>query len=240
MKLTICATACFMFICFYGFCQSTTPNDPELAFGEGSIMLNDGTELKGLVRYNSKTGVLTYENGTVSGSYLSRNVIAFEFFDDQKNLQRVFYSLEYEDPSNSVKRWLFFEVVKEFGNFAVLSKNDPLTAKSDPGAWYFDQTYPDQQINRRVVYQQVETIYFMNGAGEIKPYLRVKNKMIDNTAWFDRNSSREKIVDKDLLEEFTGVHYPQIKKFIKDNQLFLDYKEDLLRVLDYYSELIGQ
>jgi hypothetical protein len=82
--------------------------NPELVWGEGSILLNDGSELKGLVRYNDKDNVLSYQSGDQSGSYTSRHVRHFEFFDERTNKQRIFYSFPFEDPQNNVERNLFF------------------------------------------------------------------------------------------------------------------------------------
>ena len=95
-------------------------------------MTNDGSEAKGLLKYNDKNGLLSYENGSDSRTFTARNVVGFEFFDEGMRKQRIFYSFPYEDSQNNIKRPLFFEVIKEFESFAVLSKVDPLEIDHEP------------------------------------------------------------------------------------------------------------
>lgn len=109
-------------------CQEKTASkvflERSIDWSEGSIMLNDGNELKGVIKYNDNTGVLNYENGNVSRSLTSKSVAGFEFFDEGQNRQRIFYSLLFDDPATNVKKHSFFEVLIEFKTFAVLSKRD--------------------------------------------------------------------------------------------------------------------
>ena len=100
--------------------QSALPLSIE--WSSGSAMTNDGTELKGLLKYNDKSGLLFYENRNDTKTLTARKVVGFEFFDEKLGKQRVFYSFPYEDSKNNIKRPLFFEAIKEFERFAVLSK----------------------------------------------------------------------------------------------------------------------
>lgn len=86
---------------------------------------------------------------------------------------------------------------------------------------------------------QVETIYFMNTTGDIKPYLEIVERDIDGWA-FDRNKTKNKIVDKHLLEEYAGKDFEALEDFAKKNDLSFKSKEDLLKIMDHYKELVGQ
>ena len=103
-----------------------------IEWSSGSILTNDGTELKGLLKYNDKNGLLSYENGNDTKILTARKVAGFEFLDEKIGKQRVFYSFPYEDSQNNVKRHLFFEAIKEFDRFAVLSKVDPVEIDQSP------------------------------------------------------------------------------------------------------------
>ena len=96
-----------------------------IEWSSGSIMTNDGSELKGLLKYNDKNGILSYQNGGDTRAFTARNVAGFEFFDEGMRKQRIFYSFPYEDSQSNIKRPLFFEVIKEFESFAVFRKSTP-------------------------------------------------------------------------------------------------------------------
>ena len=214
-----------------------------IGWSEGSILLNDGTELKGLLRYNDKTGLLSFEKGSDSRSFTSRNVAGFEFHDEQTNKQRVFYTFPYEDPQNNVKRPLFFEVVKEFKLFAVLAKSDPVDIEqksvSTPGVFNnstgtFSSGTP---LGSSIEISQTETIYIMDTNGNITPYLKTVSKEIDGV-FYDRSKTKNKLLDKDLLEEYIGKEmYEKLVSYAKKNSFKFQRKADLIKILDYYSEI---
>ena len=81
---------------------------------EGSILLSDGTELKGVVKYNDRNGILSFQDGDDPRVFTPQRVSAFEFFDERLQQQRVFYTFTYEDAETSIDRPLFFEVLKEY------------------------------------------------------------------------------------------------------------------------------
>lgn len=209
---------------------------------EGSVMMNDGTELVGVVRYNDDTGVLSFENGNTSKSLTAKSVAGFEFFDDAQNKQRVFYVFSYADPLTDIVGPLFFEVVKEFKTFAVLSKVDPLQVKeksnTTPGTTTPNGGYMPGYSFTTTEISQVETIYVMDPDGRIMPFIKITEKDIDDR-WFDRMRVRNKYVDEGLLETYTGPHYGALLKFADENKLNFKRKADLIRILEHYQELIA-
>ncbi|MBT1701161.1 hypothetical protein KK083_29995 [Fulvivirgaceae bacterium PWU4] len=207
---------------------------------DGSIMVNDGTELVGLLRYNDDTGVLSFESGSISKSFTAKSVAGFEFFDEERNKQRVFYVFSYPDPQTDIVSPLFFEVVKEFKTFAVLSKTDPLQMKqkshttsgtTPSGSYGPGYTYTSTEI------LQVETIYIMDPNGQIMPYARIVEKEIDDNYLFDRSKVKNKLIDDELLETYTKPHYETLVKFADENKLSFKRKNDLVRILEHYQQL---
>ena len=215
-----------------------------LEWSEGSIMTNDGKELRGLLKYNDKSGLVAYENGSDKKSFTARNVAGFEFFDEETERQRIFYSLPYEDPQNNVERPLFFEVIKEFAVFAVLSKVDPIDIdhKSIPTSAAFDpytSTFVrGTHYGTTTEISQTETIYLMDPQGNIRPYIKIVEKEIDGI-FYDTSKTKNKMLDDDLLEEFIGpANNKKLVAYAKENDLSFKRKSDLIKILDYYSELI--
>lgn len=66
-------------------------------WNEGTITLNDGSTLSGLIKLNTKTGILGYEKGATSKSFTARTILAFSYFDAIENKLRKFLSISYED-----------------------------------------------------------------------------------------------------------------------------------------------
>ena len=82
-------------ISFHAIAQKKKKTDEKLLtdrseWFEGSIMLSDGNELEGLVKYNDRNGVLSYQNGEETKVFTAMRVVAFEFFDEQIQKQRLF------------------------------------------------------------------------------------------------------------------------------------------------------
>jgi hypothetical protein len=216
-----------------------------LEWSNGSILTNDGTELKGLLKYNDKSGLLFYENGKDTKTLTARKVVGFEFFDQKIGKQRVFYSFPYEDSKNNVKRFLFFEAVKAFERFAVLSKVDPIEidqspvsppARIDPAT---NTVARGPNWGPTTEISQTETIYLMDTEGSIKPYLKIIATEVDGV-FYDISKTKNKMIDEDLLEEFIGLDKnKKLVVYAKENKLSFKRKSDLIKILRYYSELLN-
>jgi hypothetical protein len=215
---------------------------PDIEWGEGSVILNEGTEIKGSIRYNDKNGLVSFESGNDNRSFTARSILGFEFFDYAVNRQRIFYTIEYEDSKGNGKRPLFFEVLKDFKTFAVLAKMDPvgIKQKQNQGAAISNGVIgvgvgggTTTKIN------QTETVYIMNSTGEIKPYLNITRKVVDRTL-YDRSKIKNKIIDDSLLKEyFVEPGYSKMIQYAEGKNLNFDVKEDLLLILEYYQDVMN-
>lgn len=207
--------------------ELTTDNE----WSEGSIMLNDGKELKGLIRFDDRLGIVNYMNGDDSRSFTPRRVAAFEFVDPVSTKQRIYYSLEYEDPVNNAKQPLFFEVLKDFKSFAVMSKVDPIKIEDRTtnfgGAPTNGVASPNYSSTVTII-SQTETIYFLSENGAIEPYIQVIRKVIN------RERKKNKFVDRDVIENyFTEAELESMRKFAEEQSLDFRVKDDFIAILDY-------
>ncbi|NBP68974.1 MAG: hypothetical protein EBR30_18995 [Cytophagia bacterium] len=213
---------------------------------QGSILLSDESELKGLILYNNKTGILSYQNGTTSKSFTPRNVIAFEFYDEARNKQRLFYSIEYEDDKTSAKRPFFFELVKDYGDFALVSRIDPLEIKKQRSTSdvIFNKTTPDglnPNLGTSNVFEssprtiQLETVYLFDLINaKINPIAEITSENIDRVLLSDKTRVNDKVVGRKYLKEFMGDRYSQVINYANDQGIGLDNKEDLIKIFDYF------
>jgi len=175
---------------------------------EGSIILNDGTRDKGLVNYSSLTGIVSFESAKNSGRYNARNITGFEYNKKQ------FYSIPYQSSSGIVKQ--FFEVVREYKDFAVISKTDLLSQRS---------------------VSEVTTLYFMRASDfKVMPFLEVLDREVK---WriFNANKVQVRVLDATLPETIMGENFDKVRAFAKERKLAWHVKDSLISILDYYDSL---
>ena len=210
--------------------------DSEVAWSKGSVMLKDGKEMKGTLKYSDNTGVLSFQDGDNSRTLTPRNVIAFEFQDEDEGRQRIFYSLEDKEEDTDIKKWYFFEVLHEFQTFAVLSKVTPIQIdKTSNGSFNTATGFPVTGSSR-VEVSQVEVISFMNQSGKLEPYLRVVEKEVDN-GWYDYSSTKNKIIDDEVFPKYAGKHWPKVKAYAEENKLKFKRRSDFIKALKYLATL---
>jgi hypothetical protein len=244
MKTLFCLFACVSLV-YQGYCQSGKTRMKEMKelstyteqWSDGLITLTDKTELNGLIKYDDRNGVLSYQNGDDSRSFSPRTVMSFEFFDQNLGKQRLFYTLEYKDPKIDIAKLYFFEVLKEYKNFAVLSKTDPLEVQTYSqssglnGMHYTEQT----------AVSQTSTVFLMNSSGSVVPYIRqIEGKKITKVAAFSKDRNKL-IAPKNKLAEFVGAEvYERLVHYAKQNELSFDYREEFLKILAYYDQIQGE
>ena len=212
---------------------------PDIEWGEGSIMLNDGTEIKGLIRYNDKNGLVSYERGNDNRSFTARSIMGFEFFDHVLQRQRVFYTIQHDDGKATGKRPLLFEVLKDFKDFSVLSKMNPveIKQKQNQHTVWNGTTNITVDGGTTTHINHTETVYILDETGELKPYLEITRKVVDRL-WYDRTRMKSKVIDEDVFKShFTEPGYSKMLQYAKAENLEFTIKEDLLKILEYYKGL---
>jgi hypothetical protein len=206
-------------------------------WSNGTILTNEEEELSGKLLYNDLQCILFYHDGKTEKTFSSRQVKMFWFFDSLKKANRYFYSLEFEDRKFNVRQPMFFELIKEFKTFAVLTKVDPVQFNEAPGQPRGTQ-YVVKEPNGGMRIQQFETICFMSSTGLIEPYLEL-DITIKNGVPEERVRNKQTILNKDLFEKYFGEKANhQIMTFVKHNELQLNHKEDFLKILEYYEKYL--
>jgi hypothetical protein len=198
--------------------------------GVGSITLSDGTVLYGPVKYNDNIGAVRLEDRDNPRTFKPSQVSAFNFFSEKFERDRDFLSLEFND-ANAANIY-FFEILKEFKTFAVLTKIDAIKTEVINNSTAYPYT-----ASNRVRATQTETIYFFTDQGKISPYLQIiETETPDNL--IDWNTTKNRFLNKSLMEKFTGKYYAQLESFADNNKLSFKSKEHLVKILAYYSELL--
>lgn len=219
--------------------QDLTISGDDIEWSEGTVTLTSNQVLKGLVKYDSKTGLLKFEGGKESKVLTARGVTQFQYLDEVRNTQRKFYSIEAED-SKGIVRPQFFEILKELKNFAVIYSQNPMELKQKPN-WglgsgdFFGNT---QKKSQKIRALQKEIIFLIDTEGELYPYMVMtyEEKPRDFIEG-SKSKFKTKMVGKDFLKNLTGNYYQVLEDYAKDYKLNFDDREDLLRILDHYEQL---
>jgi hypothetical protein len=223
-------------------------------WSEGTIFLQNGEQLKGLVKLNTKTGLLAFESGSNSRSFTPRSVAAFEFFDAAQVKKRSFISVEYQIPDPpavdpfaskkskpiSAKVPQFFEIQLEFPTFALVSTIGQLGLEQKAGSpGGFSSGGVGVSVSSDVItYSQTETLLILDSEGNLNPVLEITNTETDR-ALFDSNKTKSKSLDDELIEKYTSPHYKELVKYAKEMKLSFKRKEELLKIMEYYKSLVA-
>jgi hypothetical protein len=207
-------------------------------WANGTIITNEDEELSGKLRYDDLQSILFYRDGTTEKTFSSRQVKMFRFTDSVKRADRLFFALEFEDRKSNIKRPLFFELIREFKTFAVLSKVDPVEFNELPGKPRGSRNAARESGGVMRI-QQFETICFMSPGGLIEPYLELEIT-IKNGVFAERVRNKETVLNDELFEKYFGASAnAKIMTFVKHNALQLNSKEDLLKILEYYEKYLA-
>ena len=183
---------------------------PSDMWHEGKLITVDGDTLRGNVKYSLETDAVQLEINKSVKTYSARKIIHFDIYDEYFESYRQFYALPYETSPN-YKVPVLFEVLYE-GPLTLLCR-EYITQENVP-------QYNTGYYNNNRVYSTYRLSYkyfFVTEKGKMIPYYLKK---------------------KDILE-IMQKKGPQIKQFIKTNNLKHDRRGDLVRITAYYNSLLS-
>ena len=135
---------------------------------EGKIMLEDGTTLKGSVKYDMQTDLVQLKVEERYESFTARKVLSFEIYDKTVKRYRNMYSLPYAT-SGTYKAPVFFELLEE-GKITLLCR-EALEYRTTSSSFYYYSNF-----TRLVV---VYNYFTLEENGDIIPFVGKKNDWLD-------------------------------------------------------------
>lgn len=259
----------FLLIVFYSenvFSQNLDLNrvgDSDVEWSEGSVTLNNGTVLTGLLKLYHNTGLLGFESGATSKSFTARTVLGFSYFDVREQKQRNFLSLTYDDSKPKDDDALavvkkdrqtiksekgvptFFEILVECKKFALINKVGRLSIKQNTGEYINDPANPNagkpgfQNNNgfatRSTTYMSNETLLILAEDGTMEIVLDITNTEVER-AGIDSKKTKGK-AEETVIGKYTAPHYGAIVKFARERELKFKNREDLIQIFEYYKSL---
>lgn len=219
-------------------------------WNEGKIYLTSGETLTGLVKLNTKTGLLAFESGSTSKSFTPRSVISFEYFDAELQAKKSFISVTYKSESTSGKKSKapasenglpqFYEILIECKDFALLASSSKMNLKMNhtPGGYTNAQTGVGIGLNNSsTTYSQTESLLIFDAEGIITPVLDITHTEIDQTLFGSSEKTKSKKLDNSAIEKYTTPHFEELEEFVRERKLSFKRKDDLIRILEHYNSL---
>jgi hypothetical protein len=214
--------------------------EEEFLRGPGSVTLSDGSKISGMIAFNDNDAIVQVKNGEEVRTFSGKDIIAFDFMDQVNLEDRKFLVMEYADPETGQNEYSFFEILAEFEAFAILSKIDRVKAEPQRNVLGLPASPAlVDKTNTTIITSQTETIFFLNSDGEFQPFVKIVAREFERVL-IDSRQDKNYFINKKLFEQYTGIHYPALKKYIDENKLKLKIKEDFLQVVQEYKRLVGQ
>ncbi|ANQ48719.1 hypothetical protein KMW28_09525 [Flammeovirga yaeyamensis] len=178
----------------------------------GEVDLNDGTTLKGKLKYSLEEGVESIQiivNGVIK-SFGAQNVRSFQIMDAMTRRERYFYSLPFKQSKGYVKNH-FFELLEDGEPYILLIRERIAEISETSYDPYWGSNYNSR---RRVL---VYDFYLMDMYAEIR---QVDTRKLET-----------------MLVYF-GKYKDKVEAFIKVNKLDYQDREDFLQIVRYYDTLV--
>src|SRR5687768_12134079 len=120
----ILVSLCLLFTAFTTHAQEGLKLGMTPTWYTGSLQLKSTDELQGLIYYNTNFGTIQYkpEIQAETLSFQENRILKMQFFDPKLNRTRYYTAITYIDTLTDKIHETLFEVMKDFGDFVVLSR----------------------------------------------------------------------------------------------------------------------
>lgn len=221
--------------------------------GVGSVLLKTGDELKGFLDYHETEEWVGVQTKSETRALYPSDIVAFECYDSLKAHQRIFFSLPVLDEESGYTSNEFFELVRQFSTFAIVSQDEKMRvkhkAKLDTRSTGFAiyaglDSRNGKSTHRRdkIVMREEETIFIARDNDIARPYLEIKNKSKTKIAGKDVNAKAENIsvLDKAIVPLLFGDKLIDVKKYANTHFLNMEDPDDFVAICEYYDSIAGR
>ena len=201
----------------------------------GEATLHDGSRFKGVIKYNQHVGSITLTTDTLSKeskTFSEKDVFSMTLFDQERDYVRKFYSFPVSEKDQEI---YLFEVIREFNNWAVLSRSSDvraLRAKGDlkyiPVPGFVPYTAATSKISQSDYY------FVIDDKGVITLFFVIEEVENDGALGYKRSHNN---IHQEILTDKMKPFDKEVERYAKKNKLKFHREEDLLEILDYYKDL---
>ncbi|HEU5291055.1 MAG TPA: hypothetical protein VFU05_10455 [Cyclobacteriaceae bacterium] len=202
-------------------------------WNSGELTFHDGTKLRGMIRFNEISKLISFKENTDSRESKSfkENKVFSMSFTDSIGTKRNFYSFEYKEGEI-----LLFEILREFKDWAVLSRKEMVQVIEGKNS-VIQTSYGPAKNNRAVLVQE-ENTFVMDQDGNFEKFH--SSLIHEKDGIWQKTRKNNSSISEKILEKFMHPNFDDVKSFARLNKLNLEEKGDLLIALDYYKTLLSK
>ena len=204
-------------------------NQHNSIYFQGKIILSEGSQLDGLISYETGKQVLFQTSGLVQ-SFSSSEIEMFSFFDESRNVHRTFIAIRLKE--NHLQPEIF-EVLREAKDFAflvhtqILEQEKPINPSRHSKGRYIPKNI-SRIYGTRTSIRKEETFYILTQRSGLSPYVR----FIDQEGKVD-----VQYLDKHLLEDLAGTSLNELLNYESKKDLKPKAKNDLVLLINKFTNL---
>ena len=196
------------------------------AWNAGVLVLKNQTIREGFIQHDEKLRSIKFKP-TLADEEMSiaeMGIVSMKYFDSKISKTREFYTWNVIDEGSTVQGPALYEVIMVMKNFVVLTRKFGVLPT---------QGRHGDANSAKIEYDKVEKIFLAKeGASasllSLAPLESEKPKSPPPIQSF---------FSAEVLKKYTGSYWPQVKSFIKKNQLNLKRRADLMEALTYYQQI---
>ncbi len=160
-------------------------------------------------------------------------VLALEYVLSS-GVKRKYYSLTLTDGTTNKENNDFFEMMKEYHDFAVVSKTTFTFQERAVTPLSTGFTKIQKGFLRRS-----EDIFFLDKDGKLDPYLHIEHGYIDDD-FADPGRKDGKVIDRTLFPRHLGSYWPDVERSLDSDRIKLTSRESILYALHLYDDLLAE
>ena len=203
----------FLSLLFFSI-EAVAQNDtmfPSELWHQGEVVLMTKDTLIGEIKYDFDNDIVLLKHKDDVYSYNVRKFLSFQLLDITTETYRDFFALPFPIRAN-YKVPVLFEVLFE-GPLTLLAR-EAIVEEQVLNQGYFNQPFYTGKTVRRLV----KHFFFVDMEGEVYRHTMKK---------------------RDLFQLMRGEH-KEVRKYFKKNRLKINDEKDLIRIVAYYNDLLGE
>lgn len=207
----------------------------DAGWGKGAITLISGGRFAGDISYNDVEDMIAYRTDVrdTLKIFHRADVLALEY-QLPSGVTRRYYSLDVSARKTEKEDIGFFEMMKEYHDFAVVSKT----------TFTFQErivTPPSTGFTKvqKGFLRRSEDIFFLDKDGKLDPYLHIEHGYIDDD-FVDPGQKDGKVLDRTLFAKYLGSYWSDVDRSLSADRVKLNSREGILDALHRYDELLAE
>jgi hypothetical protein len=203
----------------------------KLNFGwnAGVLVLKNQTIMEGFIQHDEKLRSIKFKpklEDEEEISFAEMAIVSMEYYDNEISKTRAFYTWNVIDEGNTIQGPALYEVIMVMKNFVVLTRKFGVLP---PGR----HMRKDDINSNKIEYDKVEKFFLAKegASAELLSLGLLENEKPKSPPLV------EPFFDHEVMKKYTGLHWRQVKLFVKENQLNLKRRADLMEALTYYQQI---